>query len=118
MGTNYFARNKKDICKCCGHSKAEPLHIGKSSYGWTFNFRGYTESYDDKIESISDWKAYLAQNHIIIKDEYDDEISYKDFFKMIYDKQKDKNNIVHATLYPQNNWIDDEGFSFSSDWFS
>ena len=74
------------------------LHIGKSSCGWKFLFHGY-QDYElawDKphigINSIEDWKAFLSNTEEYgILNEYDEEISYDDFFNMVEEKQKEEN---------------------------
>ena len=55
MGMNYYKRTVK--CDCCG--EIENLHIGKSSFGWTFNFMG-----TEKIRSFADWKIELKDSDI------------------------------------------------------
>lgn len=72
------------------------LHIGKSSCGWKFLFQGYENAegiFDEEIyiSSVEDWKEYLKNPKIIILDEYDQEISYEDFFNLVEAKQKDEN---------------------------
>lgn len=82
MGTNYYTiPRKRSICQ-------EVKHIGKSSYGWKFLFRGYEE---ENIRNVEDWKKYIKENDLLILDEYDDEISFEDFFKLVEEKQKENN---------------------------
>lgn len=90
MGTNYYCMERKISM----HNRI--LHIGKSSLGWKFLFQGYENAegiFDDEIyiSSVEDWKDYLNNPKVIILDEYDSEISYKDFFKMVEEKQKENN---------------------------
>jgi len=91
MGTNYYAVKKKPSL----YNGA--LHIGKSSAGWKFLFRGYQDEELNygadrlNINSIEDWKKYLKENNVVILDEYDREISYDDFFKLVEEKQKEEN---------------------------
>lgn len=81
MGTNYYAvKNGPSI-------NIGALHIGKSSAGWKFNFQGYQDELN--IKSIEDWKEYLKDKYIV--DEYDRQISYEDFFKLVEEKQKEDN---------------------------
>ncbi len=92
MSTNYFAI--LNHCECCNRSNK--LHIGKSSWGWAFMFRGYSgklgfiEDSDDKdlevpedfnLKSWNQWKEYLKDKPII--DEYNDIIDYSDFVNMV-----------------------------------
>lgn len=74
MGTNYYLET--DHCPCCGRPK-QVLHIGKNSAGWRFCFDGQ----DLKSFDIEEIKKQLKNGNI--KDEYGEEISYNDFFKMI-----------------------------------
>lgn len=90
MGTNYYTVPKKPTLY------PHHLHIGKSSAGWKFLFQGYQgyeleyEKYIN-INSVEDWKQYLKENDILIFDEYDQEVSYDDFFKMVEEKQSEEN---------------------------
>ena len=90
IGTNYYAIKRKLSL----HNY--PIHIGKSSAGWKFLFRGYLINEDDQddfvnIKSIEDWKEFLKNNNLAIFSEYDEEISYDDFFNMIDEKQSEEN---------------------------
>lgn len=113
MGTNFYL--KREICPTCKHSK-ERYHIGKSSGGWTFTFRGYRNEWDDlRVENASDWKRETKDG--IIVDEYGEEHDYYKFWKMVLEKSDAKHN--HAKEYPSpNDWLDAEGNSFSSSEFS
>jgi len=108
MGTNYYAR--EGICKECGVSKKE-THIGKSSYGWTFTFHS-----TDEIRSYKEWIEFLSQKEVKIFNEYGDEVSLKDFKKMVSAKTDEKHN--HAKEYPEGNYLDKEGNSMSPGDFS
>lgn len=112
MGTNYYLH--RDICPTCKHAK-ERIHIGKSSYGWTFTFQGFRNGWGPlKAESEDDWRKELKNGTII--DEYGEVETYEEFWKMVEDKRKASSN--HAKEYPDGNWLDDKGNSFSSYEFS
>lgn len=83
MGTNYYAVMKKPSLY------KKNIHIGKSSAGWKFNFRGYQDELN--IKSLEDWKEFLKNKDLVILNEYDDEISYNDFFELVEYKQKENN---------------------------
>ena len=83
MGTNYYAVKKKPSLA------NEPLHIGKSSAGWKFSFQGYQDELN--IKSIEDWKDFLKNNDVVILNEYDEEVSYDDFFELVEKKQEENN---------------------------
>lgn len=89
MGTNYYAVKKKPTI-------GEPLHIGKSSYGWKFLFQEINKynGFDENLEihTYKQWKDFLENNdEIVILDEYDEQISAKDFLQMVEEKQKIEN---------------------------
>jgi hypothetical protein len=88
MGTNYYWRENE--CECC--NRYDNFHIGKSSYGWEFNFKGYNEQYymnDDYVYSkyqldLTSWKKY--KEFLIDKtiyDEYGKLVPYDEFVTMI-----------------------------------
>ena len=89
MGTNYYAVKKKPTI-------TSPLHIGKSSCGWKFLFHEvskYNEfDYDLEIHTFEQWKEFLENNNeIVILDEYDREVSTKEFLELVSKKQKENN---------------------------
>ena len=92
MGRNFYCIKKQPSL----YNKA--IHIGKSSAGWKFNFRGYqrepigeftTETIS--INSVDDWKEYLKNDDLVILDEYDKIITYDEFFELVEEKQKSDN---------------------------
>lgn len=126
MGTNYYAR-----VNCCSHcNRYDQIHIGKSSMGWAFSFRGYTkQGYFSElperfehltIRSFQDWKTFLENPDVNIYDEYGDQISKEDFFSLVKAKQGGKVSANEYSPYIDKStvWVDDEGNSFSSTEFS
>ncbi|MCK5281841.1 MAG: hypothetical protein KAK00_00365 [Nanoarchaeota archaeon] len=75
MGTNYYTKT----------DEGEELHIGKSSFGWTFSFHA-----TDEIRSYEHWLKYLKDRKIY--DEYGKDISLKDFNKLVEAKKSNKLN--------------------------
>ena len=93
MSTNYY------LCKN-GPTTNEPIHIGKSSYGWLFCFQSQNHPYDEPgvvWNTYNQVKAELKRmtvdstNYVII-DEYDSIISYDDFIKLVDEIQADPDN--------------------------
>lgn len=109
MGCNYELR--RNICPTCSHSK-DTLHIGKSSWGWTFTFQGYDEL---GIRSAKDWKRVMNGGGEIF-DEYGEHITIPAFWRMVESKKGEKNN--HAKQYPEGSWLDEDDNSFTSGYFS
>ena len=90
MGTNYYVVKKKPTIR-------EPLHIGKSSAGWKFLFQEVNKcnSFDSDLEihTFEQWKDFLKNNsEIVILNEYDEEVSVKDFLDLVEKKQKEKHD--------------------------
>lgn len=79
MGTNYYL-HQKPPCPTCGHRKAEPLHIGKSSAGWCFALH-VDEA--DGIRDLPDWVELWSKPGAHIMDEYGDAVSPHDMLLII-----------------------------------
>jgi len=122
MGTNYYHRT--DICECCSRYKEK--HIGKNSFGWQFSFQGFM-GYEDnpKIISFKDWKRELKADGKIF-DEYGRELSFEKFVELVELKKTAPNNHYDYCIGEassrgysmDNDWKDDEGYSFSGHDFS
>jgi hypothetical protein len=129
MGTNYYVA--KDYCECC--KRYEELHIGKSSWGWAFSFRGYRNTWDDPcVASWKEWKEYLKDKSIV--DECGERISYEEFVQMVegpkapgFVREDGHRNLSHNEagkkdkypwFNPEHDWDDDLGYSFSGRDFS
>lgn len=97
MGTNYYLVPAANPCPTCGHDGSRDLHVGKSSAGWVFAWRGYrsdewnpTPAGRD-LTSPSDWFDFLAEQveaGKVIRDEYDREISLDDFRSRVEAKRR------------------------------
>ena len=126
MGDNYYVASNH--CECCDRYD-EDYHIGKSSYGWAFSFRGYKA---ERLVSWSAWKEFLRDK--IIMSEYGERIDYDWFVDHIetykspgyVDKNGRKNqlhneagrNDKYSWFNPEYDWDDEQGYSFSSREFS
>ena len=73
MGTNYYLIHKDDYCPHCGHKK-EPLHIGKSSYGWCFSLH-VEPDHEDFPHTLLDWQVLFSNKDCHIEDEYGDKLT-------------------------------------------
>ena len=95
MGTNYYLYPQPD-CECCGRP-FEPLHIGKSSYGWHFSLHVM----GDLINDLQDWQRLYSQTGAIIKDEYGKVVSPEEMTSIILEK-KFTGNKPDSSWYAQN----------------
>ena len=101
MGMNYYVQlNKCEKCK-----RYDEIHLGKSSGGWRFSFQYNDGKYYKNVNEMKEW---LKDK--IIYNECDEEISYKEFWEMVKEKQKNKIAINEKTLI--------DGYSFSNYEFS
>jgi hypothetical protein len=98
MGTNYYTfterkckhKEKEEYCWNCFNTGFEKLHIGKSSVGWQFSFKGYKHF----IETFQDWEKFLKDKKIY--NEYGEEVTYDELFDRILDKQSNPDNLNHT----------------------
>ena len=79
MGTNYYIRENE--CIYCG--RYDEIHLGKSSGGWQFCLNLNGKEY---YKNFKEMKTWLKGK--IIRSEYNDLVSLKDFLEMIEEKQK------------------------------
>lgn len=90
MGTNYYVVKN-------GPSVREPIHIGKSSAGWLFNFQAQNDKWNEPPviwNTFDQVKAWLKANTVdstdfVIIDEYDKIIPFDEFVELVEEKQKD-----------------------------
>ena len=92
MGTNYYAvKSKPTIC--------DPIHIGKSSFGWKFLFHR-VDKWDNWVTNESlytypQWEKFLTEQtqngNIVIMDEYDEVVELEFLLNLIANKQKENN---------------------------
>ncbi|ARQ95415.1 hypothetical protein [Bradyrhizobium phage BDU-MI-1] len=80
MSTNFYVK-EAHCCPTCG-KQSEVHHIGKSSGGWRFLFRGYREF---GLTSANAWLQYLLDRTIV--DEYGVVWSWPEFTALIRTKQ-------------------------------
>jgi hypothetical protein len=126
MGTNYYVEQNR--CECCNRYDTTH-HIGKSSWGWAFSFRGYK---DENLTSWREWKAFLSDKSIV--DEYGQSVGYDEFCHVIetvnapdYVHSDGRKNLQHNEegkkgprpwFDPEYDWDDDQRYAFSLREFS
>lgn len=86
MGTNFYLVKR---CSCGEAFIGDKIHLGKSSAGWSFSFRGYRGPYNHQldgfvtqVENIQEWKDLIEQNGFEIEDEYGDKWEIDEFYKI------------------------------------
>ena len=92
MGTNYYAVRNRPTTE-------EPIHIGKSSIGWKFNFQVQNEKWNEPpviwntYDQVYEWlyKYTVKSDLYVIIDEYDEIISFDDFVALVEKKQSENN---------------------------
>lgn len=108
------------------NGRCRDVHLGKSSYGWSFSFRGYRDDYENqRITSFKEWTSFIEKEigkGGIIFDEYDDKISLPILLKKIDSKKSGQNHAVYAKDKSETGYsyshagrcaVDEEGNSFS-----
>jgi hypothetical protein len=127
MGTNYYARvNHCDKC-----NRGDDLHIGKSSFGWKFSFRGHRD-HAPPLTTEQAWRDFLREHPIF--DEYGDRVEYDEFWKRAINKERSElrdhidylrngtiggdREYIERRLASGEAWHDDKGNSFLGSEFS
>lgn len=96
MGTNYYLRPAQ--VTQLPHDKLweQPppqLHIGKSSYCWTFALHVYPRS-DTRPHDLASWRVLFDDPQCIIVDEYNRQISRREMLNIILDRDYGHRQIV------------------------
>ena len=91
----------------------EQIHIGKSSYGWTFCFHA-----TDTIKSYKEWLIFLINNDAKIIDEYDKEVHLSEFAVLVDSKRDAKRNHAREFSHDDGSYLDPDGNSMSPGEFS
>lgn len=114
MGTNYYT--DIDTCSKCGRCE-ESIHLGKSSMGWWFHFNLNGERFYKNVPEMQEWLKGKK-----IYNEYSEEVSYEDFWKMVERKQKEESEPVEwQKEYAHRDppiYLSIEGYSFGDCEFS
>lgn len=83
MGTNYYIDQEGD-CPTCTRTHICQVHLGKSSMGWKFTFAWNGGEYYKNLEEMREWTKGRQ-----IYNEYDEKVSYKEFWDMVERKQNE-----------------------------
>jgi hypothetical protein len=104
-----------------GPTTKEPIHIGKSSFGWMFLFHAINAPYEEppivwnSIKQVRETlkKMTVDSPDYVIIDEEDNVVSFREFFEIVELKQmRGKDNPDNFT-YARN--VD--GYRFTEGWF-
>ena len=113
IGTNYYVVPNRP-------SVEEPIHIGKSSIGWKFNFQSHNEPYYEPpiiwntYDQVYEWLYVntVQSDKFVIMDEYDRIVSFDEFIELVETKQSEDNE--ENFRYSRNV----NGYRFTDDYFS
>ncbi len=111
MGTNYYIDQRGD-CPTCTRTHICQLHLGKSSMGWKFNFAWNDGEY---YKTEAEMREFTRDKKIW--NEYDEPISYEDFWKMV-DAKKDSPRSMNPDEYPDHVHVGEDGTFFMRGEFS
>ena len=96
MGTNYYWQQAPEKpCHACGHGDTyEPVHIGKSSFGWVFTLRVYPDGIEPgsgtRINDLDDWRHIWRDREGTIVDEYGEELSWQKLEEIITERDRNR----------------------------
>lgn len=112
MGTNYYLVKN-------GPTVNKPIHIGKSSMGWLFCFQSQKDTWHEPpivwntYNQVKDTLKRLTvdSTDFVIMNEYDEVVSFDDFFGLVDKKQADKRNLENPDNFTYSRNVD--GYRFS-----
>lgn len=104
MGTNYYLERKGHPCPTCGHDPVVTrIHVGKSSAGWVWVWRGWRADEKDgpgvNLTSPEEWITFLGlevDQGAAIHDEYRQELTLNDLIEQVRAKRNSRNR--HSDL--------------------
>jgi hypothetical protein len=110
MGTNYYSL--VNVCEHCGR-EAEKIHLGKSSVGWAFSFRGYNGGEASVvIQNIDQWLE-VVRKHDYIVDEYGDKHDTEWFIDVALGKGGRHHAEVCERTDPHSRMVGKHSFTFT-----
>ncbi len=99
MSTNYYFHKPDEApCGACGRGH-DPLHIGKSSFGWTFALHVIPEL---GLNDWPDWERFLRDTDGEIRDEYQETLSLDDLREIVTNRSwryGDPNRLRRAKIH-------------------
>jgi hypothetical protein len=104
MGTNYYLN--KPRCPECG--RRDRLHIGKSSYGWTFSLHVIPEK---DINGLYDWVMLWMNPNNWVEDEYGNVVGEGVILRCIMHRVGSGDSIIHDSNWLANNHAQRDGYS-------
>lgn len=122
MGTNFYLR--MDVCKHCGSERAR-VHVGKSSVGWAFLFRGYRawplDDVPHPITSAEEWRRVMKvaiENGALLTDEYGRDVDVNEFWTLAENKREEKGDNSYQHGSRRSEWYDGDGNRFCDSEFT
>ena len=117
MGTNYYAVRTRPTVE-------DPVHIGKSSWGWLFLFQSQDNSYHyppivwNSYDEVKDWlrKYTVDSNDYVIMDEYDNIVQLDELIDIVDEKQNDPYNLENPNNFREG-VRNVDGYRFDDRWF-
>jgi hypothetical protein len=113
MGMNYYLRKNDEV------GVEQQVHLGKSSMGWTFSFRG------DRANGVVDFDSWVKRVNVFMKDGWkltDEGSGDSDFTELLLFIQRKRLEPNNQTLsakanpdyYNENiSWLDEDNNSFT-----
>lgn len=126
IGTNYYYHT--NICNHC--ERADIMHVGKKSAGWTFHFRGYRikTGADQNIVSVADWARVFETVPGVLVDEEERviesplqflaELEHPTEAQQRSEDSPERRGHWSPRPDPATEWRDEEGFAFCDRKFS
>lgn len=122
MGTNYYLRgDQPSACKCCGHTPPrEEVHVGKSSWGWKFLFKGNRDPEQGPLVTTEEEWWVEIQRRIQagqqLRDEYGTVITLPELRALIEARRTDQDHL--GFTFRDGGWQDAKGNDFLESEFS
>lgn len=104
MGTNYYIDTPPSCGgKCDRHCHGEEVHLGKSSMGWSFTFKGYPDP-ENAPEAVTwpvtDYESWLKLLDLgPVRDEYHAPVSRDELLTKIQQKRGGRHHDPHAGAF-------------------